>query len=153
MNQKSEEIQTVTMYEDFQFEEPYDSEYLTLKQSRKALEKAFKKGRVSEIEYRSRADKLDIELRERWIKHFWQQLGGPSPKVKNGHIVIDLKCACGWEGILTYGKTDATFLGKDMKGYIYFECPVCNRHIQYCWWTGKNKTRKGLLGTLFGRFS
>lgn len=74
-------------------------------------------------------------------------------KIQNGHVVIDLDCACGYKGTVTFGKTDFKLLGKDRKGFIYFECPKCKQHLQYDPVTGKVKTRKGILGFLFGSFS
>ncbi|OHB60187.1 MAG: hypothetical protein A2167_05925 [Planctomycetes bacterium RBG_13_46_10] len=45
------------------------------------------------------------------------------------------------------------FRGKDEKGFLYFECSNCKKHLQYDPIAEDIKTRKGLLGLLFGRFS
>ncbi len=79
--------------------------------------------------------------------------GSSSPKTEAGHCVIDLVCVCGYEGTVTYGQMDFRLLGKDRKGFLYFECPECERHLQYDPISGKIKARKGILGSLFGRFS
>ena len=75
------------------------------------------------------------------------------PKTEAGHWVIDLVCVCGYEGTVTYGQMDFELLGKDKKGFMYFGCPECKRHLQYDPIAGKIKTRKGILGSLFWRFS
>ena len=79
--------------------------------------------------------------------------GSSTPKPEAGHWVIDLVCVCGYEGTVTYGQMDFELLGKDKKGFLYFGCPECKHHLQYDPITGKIKTRKGILGFLFGRFS
>lgn len=76
-----------------------------------------------------------------------------TPKAREGHWVIDLACLCGYEGTVTYGGMDFKLFGKDRKGFLYFECPECKRHLQYDPITGKIRSRKGILGFLFGRFS
>jgi hypothetical protein len=42
---------------------------------------------------------------------------------------------------------------KDRRGFLYFGCPECDRHLQCDPITGKIKIRKGILGFLFGRYS
>ncbi|GAI29114.1 unnamed protein product, partial [marine sediment metagenome] len=45
------------------------------------------------------------------------------------------------------------FKGKDKKGFLYFECPSCKKHLQYDSLTRSIRTQKGLLRFLFSRFS
>jgi hypothetical protein len=78
----------------------------------------------------------------------------PTISMSKGHIVIKLKCPhCGTEGENTCGSIIFRILGKDREGFLYFECPDCKEHLQYNPVTGEIRTRKGLLGFLFGRFS
>ena len=77
----------------------------------------------------------------------------PNLKIHDGHFVIELTCPCGYSGSNTYGKVDFRILGKDKNGFLYLECPKCNKHLQYDNITGKVKSQKGILGYLFGRFS
>jgi len=79
--------------------------------------------------------------------------GSSIPKIEDEHWVIDLVCVCGYKGTVTYGQMDFKVLGKDKKGFLYFGCPECKLHLQYDPLTGKIKTRRGILGSLFGRFS
>jgi len=78
----------------------------------------------------------------------------PSICMNNGHTVIKLLCPrCGTGGEVTYGSISFRILGKDQKGFLYFECPDCKEHLQYDPMTGRIRIRKGLLGFLFGKFS
>ena len=127
-------------------EEPVDSQFHELKHLRKALDKAFREGRLSETEYNLRTKELDRKLNNyeaehiQWLKHTYENTGLTPPKVQSGHIVLELKCDCGWKGCVTAGKRDAMLLGKDTKeGYTYFECPLCKRHLRYCWFNGKQR--------------
>lgn len=78
--------------------------------------------------------------------------GGSDTKIIDDHYVIQIACKCGYEGTVTYGKMDYKLLGKDWKGFIYFLCPLCERHLKYDWITGRIRIRKGFLG-FFGIFS
>jgi len=140
--------------------EPIASQYHGLKHLRRALDKAFTKGNLSEAEYNSRTEELDRKVKDceaehvRWLTHTYQDYGFSPPKVQAGHIVLALKCTCGWEGSVSSAKSDARLLGKNtIEGYTYFQCPACTRHLEYCWLSGRTRIRKGLLGLLFGRFS
>ena len=127
----------------------YHSDYNALKAQKKVLDKAFKRGKLSEEAYKSKAK----ELEDRYSEAMLKEEGFTHIKMQEGHYVLHLSCPCGWQGAVTYGKMDAKLLGKDKKGFIYFECPVCRQHLKYDTLTGKIKTRKGILGLLFGRFS
>jgi hypothetical protein len=78
--------------------------------------------------------------------------GGSQPKIIEDHYVINIVCKCGYEGTVTYEKMDYKLLGKDWKGFIYFLCPSCERHLKYDPINGKIRIRKGVLG-FFGIFS
>lgn len=127
-------------------------EYYTLKTQKKILEKAFKKGRISQETYIHQMAEIDKQIVEHETKDYWERLGFKG-KIRNGHIIINLNCPCGWQGIVTHGQMQAELLGKDRKGFIYFQCPQCKEHLQYAPTSGKVKIRKGILGFLFGRFS
>ena len=73
--------------------------------------------------------------------------------MQNRHSEIDLRCDCGYEGTVTYDKTDSKLLEKDKKDFVYFECPNCKQHLQYNCLTGKTKTKKGIFGALLCKFS
>lgn len=45
------------------------------------------------------------------------------------------------------------FKGKNKDGFLYFECPNCKRDMQYDSLNGTLKSRRGILGYLFGKFS
>ncbi len=129
----------------------YYSDYEALKAQKKVLEKAFKKGSLSEDAYKSKVKELDERL-DRYDESKFKEKGFSHIKIQKGHFVLNLSCPCGWQGTVSYGKMDAKLLGKDRKGFIYFECARCKRHLQYDLVTGKVKTRKGILGFLLGRF-
>ena len=61
---------------------------------------------------------------------------------------IELRCSCGYEGIVSKSKSDFKFLRQDKKSCIYFECSNCKRHLKYDCSTGKVKIKKGILGVL-----
>jgi len=128
------------------------SDYYTLKSQKKVLEKAFKQGRISQETYTRQVVEIDKQITDHEAKKYWEK-GGFKGEIQNGHIVINLNCPCGWQGIVTHGQMQAELLGKDRRGFIYFQCPKCEKHLQYDPTTGKVKTRKGVLGFLFGRFS
>lgn len=130
----------------------YYTDYTELKAQQKVLQRAFKNGRLSEEVYSSKVKELNKKIKDYEMESQLRGAGVLGAKIRNGHYVIDLNCPCGWEGTCTYGKLDAELLGKDRKGFIYFECPRCKRHLQYDPVTGKIKTRKGIFGFLFGRF-
>lgn len=128
------------------------SDYYTLKAQKKILEKAFKQGRISQETYTRQLAEIDKQIAEHEVKDYWEKWGFKG-KIQNGHIIINLNCPCGWQGIVTHGQMQAELLGKDRKGFIYFQCPQCKEHLQYDSITGKIKTRKGILGFVFRRFS
>lgn len=129
------------------------NDYTALKAQQKVLQKAFKNGKLSEEVYNSKAKELNKKIKDYEMEGQLKDAGVlGAAKIRNRHYVIDLNCPCGWEGTCTYGKLDAELLGKDRKGFIYFECPSCKRHLQYDPVTGRIRTQKGLLGFLFGRF-
>lgn len=149
----------------------YYNDYTVLKAQQKVLQKAFKNGRLSEevynlkikelekiikdyeIESQSKVKELNKKIKDYEMESQLRDAGVVvAAEIRNGHYVIDLNCPCGWEGTCTYGKLDAELLGKDRKGFIYFECPKCKRHLQYDPVTGKIRTKKGILGFLLGRF-
>jgi predicted RNA-binding Zn-ribbon protein involved in translation (DUF1610 family) len=126
----------------------------------KWLERALRKGKISQAHYDSESktikEAIDKAELANMQKEFEEFSGRPNPTmtIKNGHIVINLICPrCGTEGENTHGRIQFKILGKDEQGYIYFECPNCKEHLQYDPVSGCIKTRKGLLGFLFGRFS
>lgn len=123
-------------------------DYQAAKAQKRSLEKALKKCRISKDAFNLRVRELDKQIQ---IK--LKDEGFPNPNVRDGHLVISLNCPCGRKGIVTCGKMDFKLLGKDKKGFIYFECPACNKHLQYDSLTGNTRIRKGILGFLFGRFS
>lgn len=127
-------------------------DYHTLKAQKKILEKAFKQGRISQETYSCQVTKIDKQIVEHEAKDYWEKWGVKG-KILNGHIIINLNCPCGWQGIVTHGQMQAELLGKDRKGFIYFQCPKCKEHLQYEPTSAKIKTRKGIIGFLFGRFS
>jgi len=77
----------------------------------------------------------------------------PSPKVKKRQFELDLRCECGYEGTVIQNNMDTNLPEKQKKGFVYFECPSCKRHLQYDCLTGKIKTKKGIWGVLLGKFS
>lgn len=124
----------------------------TLKAQKKVLEKAFKQGRISQETYTCQVAEIDKQIVEHEAKDYWEKWGFKG-KIRNGHIIINLNCPCGWQGIVTHGQMQAELLGKDRRGFIHFQCPKCKEDLQYDPISGKIKTRKGILGFLFGRFS
>ena len=131
----------------------YYTDYKALKAQMRTLEKAFVKGKISEELYNKKIDELNKKIKDYEAENKLKDEGVLGVKVEDGHYVIELKCPCGCEGTVTCGKLDFKLLGKDKKGFIYFECPACKEHLQYDPLTGSTKTRKGILGFLFGRFS
>ena len=131
----------------------YYNDYEVLKAQMKTLKKAFVKGRISEVLYNKKIEELNKKISDYEAESELEDEAVLGVKVEDGHCVIDLKCPCGCGGTVTFGKLDFKVLGKDGKGYIYFECPVCKERLQYDPLTGNTKTRKGILGFLFGRFS
>jgi hypothetical protein len=55
---------------------------------------------------------------------------------------VKLNCNCGFEGIYATYQADFKFIGKDKKGYAYFRCPNCTRHLWYDISNGKTKIKK-----------
>ena len=131
----------------------YYSDYTELKAQKRVLEKAFKQGRVSEEIYNQKTKELDGKIEDYEMESKLKDVGALGTKIRNGHYVINLRCPCKHEGTVTYGRMDYKLLGKDVKGFLYFECPKCRQHLQYDPMSGKTRTRKGILGFLFGRFS
>jgi hypothetical protein len=130
----------------------YHSEYEILKSQKKVIEKAFKRGRISEESYSLKIKELDEKIQDHEAEIQMKNMRVLGAKIQNGHYVIELRCPCGYEGTVTYGRMEFVLLGKDKKGFLYFKCPECKRHLQYDPITGKIKTQKGILGFLFGRF-
>jgi hypothetical protein len=130
----------------------YHSEYETLKSQKKVIEKAFKKGKLSEEAYSLRIKELDKKIQDYETERQLRDVGILGAKIQNGHYVIELHCPCGYEGTVVYGQMDFELLGKDRKGFLYFKCPECKRHLQYDPVTGRIRTKKGILGFLLGRF-
>ena len=64
---------------------------------------------------------------------------------------LKLHCDCGFEGIFSMSKADFEFLGEDNKGYAYFQCTNCTRHLRYDISTGKTKIKKGVFGNLHSK--
>lgn len=131
----------------------YYTDYEVLKAQMKTVKKAFVKGRISEELYSKKIEELNKKISDYEAENELQDEGVLGVKVEDGHFASNLKCSCGCEGTITCGKLDFKLLGKDRKGFIYFECPVCKEHLQYDPLTGNTKTQKGILGFLFGRFS
>ena len=131
----------------------YYDDYTAAKAQKRALEKAFRKGKLSEDTYNSQVSELDQKIKDYEAEQQLKEVGFSAAKIRNGHFVIELDCPCGNRGTVTHGQINFRLLGKDSKGFIYFECPRCKQHIQYDPLTGKVKSRKGILGLLFGRFS
>lgn len=131
----------------------YYDNYKELKTQRRTLQKAFKRGRLSEETYKLKVQELDGKIRNYEVKEYYKHLGIVNANIQDGHIVIDLSCPCSYKSIFTYNKMDFALLGKDRKGYLYFECPECKQHLQYDPLTRKIRTKRGILGRLFGRFS
>lgn len=128
------------------------------KDIKKWLEKAFRKGKITQDYYNSKIEEIEKEIsikekqdNENALRR--QYRNNPTIDFRNGHIVTKLKCpSCETEGENTYGNMEFKLLGKDKEGFIYLECPNCKEHLQYDSMTGSIKTRKGLLGFLFGRY-
>ena len=131
----------------------YYTDYKVLKAQVKTLKKAFIKGKISEELYNKKMEDMNKRISNYELEKNIKDLGIRGAKVQNGYYVIDLECPCGYKGVETFGKMDFKLLGKDKKGFLYFGCPECERHLQYDPVTGKIKTRKGILGSLFSRFS
>lgn len=129
------------------------SDYEELKAQKKSLKKALKHGRISQEAYFATVQEIEQKITDYELGKNIKDLGIRGAKVQNGHYVIDLECPCGYKGTETFGKMDFKLLGKDRKGFLYFGCPECERHLQYDPITGKIRSRKGILGFLFGRFS
>ena len=126
----------------------------------KRLERSFRKGKITQEFYDSESERIKEEFGHAWFSETQEHIKRMSGKenstldMKSGHIVIKLICPrCGREGENTYGNIEFRILGKDKSGSLYFECPQCKEHLQYDPMSGQIKTRKGLLGFLFGRFS
>ena len=125
----------------------------------KWLERAFRKGKVSQEFYDSESKSIKEKLNQAIFADTQVQIkrmsgkNNPTLDMKNGHIVIKLVCPrCGTEGENTCGNISFRILGKDCKGFLYFECPQCKEHLQYNNITGHMKIRKGILGFLFRKF-
>ncbi len=127
-------------------------EYSALKAQSKSLEKAFKEKRISEQAYFSQKEVLDAKIKDYEAAEQVKEMGFKGIKISDGHFLIELNCPCGCSGTVTYGKMDFKLLGKDKKGFLYFECPKCKKHLQYDNVNGKIKLQSGILGFLFGRF-
>ena len=50
----------------------------------------------------------------------------------DGHFIISLCCRrCGYSGVNREGQTDFALLGKDIDGFIFFECPRCHEQNRF----------------------
>lgn len=77
-----------------------------------------------------------------------KQKGKPDKESPNE---VKLHCHCGLEGMFSINRTDFEFLGEDKKGYAYFVCTNCTRHLRYDISTGKIKIKKGAFGFVSSR--
>ena len=75
----------------------------------------------------------------------------PSVETQKSSNELILHCDCGFEGIFSMSKADFEFLGEDNKGYAYFQCTNCTRHLRYDISTGKTKIKKGIFGNLHSK--
>jgi len=75
----------------------YYEDYIAAKATKKALEKAFKGGRISEQIYKSKVEKLDRKIKDYEEEKQLQNSGFLGAKIKNGHFVVDLNCPCGYD--------------------------------------------------------
>lgn len=66
-------------------------------------------------------------------------------KAQNMPSEIEFRCDCGNKGNLANDKTDFKLLGQDRKGFTYFECLKCKRHLRYNHSTGNIKLKKGVF--------
>ena len=131
-------------------------EYIDLKVQKKTLEKSYSMGSLSTKTYNSKIQSLNQQIREHVTERMKQELDGFNANklnVRENHFTIKLTCRCGWSDVVSYVNMDAILLGKDKKGFIYFQCPNCWSKLQFDSKTGKTKTRKGILGSLFGKYS
>ena len=126
----------------------------------KWLERSLRKGKISQELYDSENKTLKKAIDDAELANMQKEFKEFSEKtnttitIKDGHIVIKLTCpCCKTEGENSHDMIQFELLGKDRNGYLYFKCPTCQKHLQYDPATGNIKTRKGLLGLLFGRFS
>ncbi len=128
----------------------------------KWLERSFRKGKVSQEFYDRECKKIGEELTQTWFTEMQEvakkvsgtDVPNPTITMRDGHTVIKLICPrCKREGENTFGNICFRILGKDRNGFLYFECPDCKEHLQYDPMSGKIRTRKGLLGFLFRKFS
>ena len=126
----------------------------------KWLERSLRKGKITQEFYDSESERIKEEFGHEWFAETQEHIkrmsgkGNSTLDMKSGHLVINLICTrCGREGENIYGNIEFRILGKDRNGLLYFECPQCKEHLQYDPMGGQIKTRKGLLGFLFGRFS
>lgn len=76
-----------------------------------------------------------------------------SAKMQNRTSEINFRCRCGYAELVNNSTTDFKLLRTDSKGFIYFECPNCKRHLRHNLSTGTIKIKKGFLGFLLGKFS
>ena len=67
--------------------------------------------------------------------------------VDNQHSKTYLRCGCGYDN-----QVDSPLSGKAKSGIVRFKCASCGRELQYNQPTRITRTRKGILGFLFGRF-
>ena len=125
----------------------------------KWLERALRKGKITQEFYDSESKRIEEEFSHAWFAETQEQFkkmsgkDNPTLDMKNGHIVIKLVCPrCKTEGENTCGRIQFGILGKDKEGHLYFECPQCKEHLQYDPMSGRIRIRKGLLGFLFGKF-
>ena len=128
------------------------------REAKKQLEKAFRKRKISRVYYEAEMRLIDQEILDRQKAESDKTLksvfsANPNAGIRDGHVILKLTCpSCGTEGENVHGHIEFKILGKDRSGFLYFECPSCNKHLQYDPMTGNIKTQRGLLGYLFGIF-
>lgn len=127
----------------------YFRDYEELKAQRKVIKKAFEEGKISEEIYNQKIKELDKKIGDYEIEEQLKELGFKGAKIQNGHYIIDLSCTCSYKGVMSHEKMDFKLLGKDKKGFIYFECPKCKKHLQWNCMTGKVKVKESILVKLF----
>jgi predicted RNA-binding Zn-ribbon protein involved in translation (DUF1610 family) len=120
---------------------------------RKALKRANEESGLSDKVHSSKPGGLNRAAENDGEERQLRDEDSLGAKMQCRHFEIDLRCDCGYEGTATIDKMDSTLSKKRKKGFAYFECPNCKRHLQYDCLTGKIKTKKGILKVLLGRFS
>lgn len=120
----------------------------------KWLEMVFKEGKISKECYINTLKILEeeavalerIELEEN-VRGILKK--NPSADIKEGRLFIKLQCPkCHTAGSNRKEENEFHYLGKDGKGFLYFRCPNCKKHLKYETLTGRIEKRKFLIGFL-----